>query len=333
MVSSANLPPPDDPVERAQRISNLLVSQVRRRIGKANESIADAPDREFLNEGIALGDVEVSIERLELNMLIRSRLKLELLLPCLKDEDGIVPIDILELLSSNSLRYDMTSLPRFLSWGFPDFFFERGPIEAWNSEFSIELVRFSDVLDAVESRLTSFLTNRLGEDLDTDPDIGGNVPSDSGGSGGLNFDSAKLTEYTEVGELDGEEAEPQDNSVARFDARSRFALTPHRPAPSRSVQRVLHQRGTVGAAAAGFTTIPKLRQFTIHTAQPGLRVHYTPAYFINWSNVFGSPTSPVAGWLQAGRYKFGGMDANGNFKFDNANFDAPPLTSAQLVLK
>ena len=44
--------------------------------------------------------------------------------------------------------------------------------------------------------------------------------------------------------------------------------------------------------------------FYVSSASFGLRVHWSGAYRIS-ANYFGSPTSPVAGVLQAGRYKFG----------------------------
>ncbi len=38
---------------------------------------------------------------------------------------------------------------------------------------------------------------------------------------------------------------------------------------------------------------------------PGLRIHISPAYFISWV-FFGSPTTPVAGYVLPGRYVFAG---------------------------
>jgi|GEM_PF-2121428 len=38
---------------------------------------------------------------------------------------------------------------------------------------------------------------------------------------------------------------------------------------------------------------------------PGLRIHVAPAYFINWV-FFGSPTTPVSGYVLPGRYVFAG---------------------------
>jgi hypothetical protein len=70
----------------------------------------------------------------------------------------------------------------------------------------------------------------------------------------------------------------------------------------------------------------------IHTEESGLRIHYTPSYFIDWSNVFGAPTTPLSGWILPGRYKFGAMRANGELLTDNSNFDVPPTTTAHLVL-
>jgi|SRR5271163_5118341 len=91
----------------------------------------------------------------------------------------------------------------------------------------------------------------------------------------------------------------------------------------------------VGAAPSGFTQPPNpYLPFEVHTRESGLRVHYSPAYFLDWSHVFGTPTTPSNGWIMPGRYKFGGMRMNGDFLVDNsANFDIPPLSEAHLVLK
>jgi hypothetical protein len=75
---------------------------------------------------------------------------------------------------------------------------------------------------------------------------------------------------------------------------------------------------------------PGLR-FRVVTQRHGLRVHYTPSYFVSAWNVFGSPTSPVDGWIQPGRYKFGAMGANFPLRFDPGDFDIPPLREAHLV--
>jgi len=90
----------------------------------------------------------------------------------------------------------------------------------------------------------------------------------------------------------------------------------------------------VGAAPAGFTTRsnPYL-DLEVHTHESELRIHYTPSYFIDWTNVFGSLTTPSTGWILPGRYKFGAMRANGDFLIDKGNFDVPPTTAAHLVLR
>jgi hypothetical protein len=74
-------------------------------------------------------------------------------------------------------------------------------------------------------------------------------------------------------------------------------------------------------------------RFQVNTAKHGLRVHYSPAYFYDPTNVFGSPTSPVVEWIQPGRYLFGVID-HGELmpRFDPAEFDIPTHTHAQLVI-
>jgi hypothetical protein len=80
----------------------------------------------------------------------------------------------------------------------------------------------------------------------------------------------------------------------------------------------------------GLATNRGLR-FRVITKQHGLRVHYSPSYFFNPSHVFGSPTSPVDGWIQPGRYKFGAVGPGFPLRFEPADFDIPPLRKAQLV--
>jgi len=46
-------------------------------------------------------------------------------------------------------------------------------------------------------------------------------------------------------------------------------------------------------------------QVQVSCRTPGLRIHISPAYFINWV-FFGSPTTPVAGYVLPGRYVFAG---------------------------
>jgi hypothetical protein len=88
---------------------------------------------------------------------------------------------------------------------------------------------------------------------------------------------------------------------------------------------------SLGAAHSGFGNGPTgYLSFQVQTRLNGLRVHYSPSYLIDWSNVFGSPTTPVDGWIRPGRYKFGAMKQDGTFVIDNANFDIPPLSAASL---
>lgn len=46
-------------------------------------------------------------------------------------------------------------------------------------------------------------------------------------------------------------------------------------------------------------------QVQVSCSTPGLRIHVSPAYFINWI-FFGSPTTPVTGYVSPGRYIFAG---------------------------
>ncbi len=46
-------------------------------------------------------------------------------------------------------------------------------------------------------------------------------------------------------------------------------------------------------------------QVQVSCLTPGLRIHISPAYFISWV-FFGSPTTPVAGYVLPGRYVFAG---------------------------
>jgi hypothetical protein len=72
--------------------------------------------------------------------------------------------------------------------------------------------------------------------------------------------------------------------------------------------------------------------FTVLTASLGLRVHYSPAYFLNPNLVFGSPTTPVSRILQPGRYVFGVAGVGfASPKFSDAEFDVPPETQAHLL--
>lgn len=84
------------------------------------------------------------------------------------------------------------------------------------------------------------------------------------------------------------------------------------------------------ARESNISTNPGLT-FRVITQGIGLRVHWSPAYFFNPHNVFGSPTSPVDAWIQPGKYIFGAVGPTVSLQFDAAEFDIPPLTQATLV--
>lgn len=80
---------------------------------------------------------------------------------------------------------------------------------------------------------------------------------------------------------------------------------------------------------------PALHQgllYKVHTDTYGLRIYYTPAYWFSPNQVFGSPTSPVEGWIMPGRYKFGAAGASYRLKFDEGEFNIPPSTEAHLEI-
>lgn len=83
-----------------------------------------------------------------------------------------------------------------------------------------------------------------------------------------------------------------------------------------------------GSQGPGYTTTGL--KFRVVTQTRGLRVHYSPSYFMSW-RVFGAPTSPVDGWIQPGQYKFGAVGTNYSFRYDSADFEIPPRTEAILV--
>lgn len=90
--------------------------------------------------------------------------------------------------------------------------------------------------------------------------------------------------------------------------------------------------GMVGAAPAGFTNWPTgYLKIQVQTAQSGLRIHYSPSYLIDWTNVLGAPTTPVDGWIRPGRYKFGGMRSDGTLLIDNTNWNVPPQRTMSLI--
>lgn len=72
-------------------------------------------------------------------------------------------------------------------------------------------------------------------------------------------------------------------------------------------------------------------QVQVSCLTPGLRVHISPAYFINWV-YFGSPTSPVTSYVLPGRYVFSGDGPMlPKRKRDNGVFNIPPDYHPSLV--
>lgn len=65
-------------------------------------------------------------------------------------------------------------------------------------------------------------------------------------------------------------------------------------------------------------------QVQVSCLTPGLRIHVAPAFFINWV-YFGSPTTPVTGYVLPGRYVFAGDGPMlPKFTKDNGVFCIPP---------
>lgn len=63
---------------------------------------------------------------------------------------------------------------------------------------------------------------------------------------------------------------------------------------------------------------------TVNTNNHGLDILASPAYFVTWKK-FGSPTSPVAGYLIPGTYIFGGSGVGvPTFTHDSTPVDIPP---------
>ena len=64
---------------------------------------------------------------------------------------------------------------------------------------------------------------------------------------------------------------------------------------------------------------------------PGLRIHVSPAYFINWV-YFGSPTTPVTSYVFPGRYIFAGDGPMlPKRTMDLGVFSIPPTNHATLI--
>lgn len=96
-------------------------------------------------------------------------------------------------------------------------------------------------------------------------------------------------------------------------------------------------RSSGGGGGGGFSASQPFASgpgiaFVVHTRASGLRVHYAPSYLLTNALVFGSPTTPVQGRIQAGRWSFGGMSRALPLTWDPAIFQVPPATSASLTV-
>jgi len=304
--------PPENPDSRAKALSAHLIEGLRARMGDRESNSVS----EFLAEGVALGDVEYALYRLGNNLVFWSRLPPEIDgFPCLIDEDGPVPVDLWDLGAIGDGSYR----PYYRNYGKLDY---RRYEQKFYRTAKFDFLNLSDLLDVVQSRLSRFLQTRVQDKGGSEPTRGGSG-NDAGGGSGAGFAAATALIQEEM--EDESETGPENESEATAaDARIRSA--------KRAANRKVLRSRSLGGAVAGFTGIPTLYQATIHTAESGLRIHQSPAYFINWSMVFGSPTPSVTGWLLPGRYKFGAMNPSGKFRFDKSNFDIPPLSSFDLVL-
>jgi hypothetical protein len=86
-----------------------------------------------------------------------------------------------------------------------------------------------------------------------------------------------------------------------------------------------------GRAQAGVSPSPGVR-FKVISKNHGERVHYSPAYFLKLSTVFGAPTTPVIGWIQPGRYIFSVVGMHGHMSIDPGQHSIPPSVSAHLTV-
>jgi len=84
--------------------------------------------------------------------------------------------------------------------------------------------------------------------------------------------------------------------------------------------------------AAPAPLMPQL-SFTVHTKKHGLRVHYSNTLLLNFDQVFGSPTSPVVGWLRPGVYVFAVQKpGQPEILVDHGEYSVPPHTEAHLTV-
>jgi hypothetical protein len=90
--------------------------------------------------------------------------------------------------------------------------------------------------------------------------------------------------------------------------------------------------GTTGAPP-GPPGKPGLK-FTVNTNSNGLRVYYSPAYWMQARQVLNFPSTPVVGWIQPGRYYFGAGKPGSSPTFDTSALlhANPGLQSFQSLL-
>lgn len=101
-----------------------------------------------------------------------------------------------------------------------------------------------------------------------------------------------------------------------------------------SLESALHEFLAVrfSARESNISQKPGL-QFEVKTTTSGLRVHYSPAYLVNFNTVFSSPSSPVKQWIQPGRYIFGAVGPNTPLQFDFiSHYSVPYDTKARLFI-
>jgi hypothetical protein len=73
--------------------------------------------------------------------------------------------------------------------------------------------------------------------------------------------------------------------------------------------------------------------FQVSTNSSGLTVHYTHQYYLNPMYVFGAPTTPVNGYIQAGYWHFGASKKQGRIAWDlNSVYNIPQVFSAHLSM-
>jgi hypothetical protein len=93
--------------------------------------------------------------------------------------------------------------------------------------------------------------------------------------------------------------------------------------------RVDNSGGQSGDSYSDLSYAPPGYPFTVTTSTAKRRIHYSPAYFINKSLVFGGALSTVTGYLNPGRYTFGAYStADGSNLWDGAEYDVPHVTSS-----